>query len=254
VARFALMAMLAFAASPSSCVSPAQTPVPQGQPISKVTLSGTVQTTDGKMLAHTPITMRNLDDATVLSTTSGAGGDFSLKVRPGKYAITATADGFNETTKEVDILPGAAETVRLTVGGPVPGGEVVPHGAIATSHPEPGPPGQPATVALPPDVPMPATGAIAVSGVFSTWTDLAAWLNGQAGRNLRLQAILSLDGYKNIFVWVSHAGADQHIVIAASQMGTPDDLQGILKAYPQAAVIGSAWVRHDRFLVMRSNP
>jgi len=104
-------------------------------------------------------------------------------------------------------------------------------------------------------VPAPRTGIEPVSKAFSTWPDLAAWLNGESGRNQRLQAILpSPQDNQNLFVWIAHNGADQHIVVSFDDIKNPNDLQNLLKAYPQSAVIGLAWIKDHPYLVLRSNP
>ena len=280
MARFLLLLLLTFAAVQ---ISSAQAPVPDGQAASTVALSGTVQGSGGKIFAGITVTARSRANSGEVSVKTNAAGEFRFSLRPGRYTVTATPDAFPPATKEVDLSSNQAITIRVSDERPVPvptgersspdgnnssqkqtsgqvsastidrGGTSIPNGEIsnnaaAGSHLR--------TVSTaPPDVPMPASGAVAVSGVFSNSLDLASWLNGQAARNLRLQAIVSAaQGNQNLFVWIAHAGADQHFVISADQISNPNDLQSVLKAYPQATLIGLAWVQHDRFLVLRSNP
>ena len=228
----------------------AQAPVPAGQATSAVLLSGTVQGSGGQALADVTVTAKNQANSGEVSVKTNAGGEFRFSLRPGRYTITATPDAFPPASKEVDLSSNQAITIRLSAAQPTP----VPAGerSVTDGNNRHGPG---ASSTLPTDVPIPSNGAVAVSGAFSNFLDLASWLNGQAARNLRLQAIVSpAQGNQNLFVWIAHAGADQHIVIPANQISNPNDLQSVLKAYPQAALIGLAWVQHDRFLVLRSNP
>jgi len=251
MARLALLLMLILGARWPLC---AQAPVPAGQATSAVILSGTVQGSGGRLFADVTVTAKNQANSGEVSVKTNAAGEFRFSLRPGRYTITATPDAFPPAAKDVQLYSNQAITIRLSDAQPVPAPAPVPTGERPVPDGDnrhgtgtgPTPPG---------DVPIPATGAVAVSEVFSNFLDLASWLNGQAARNLRLQAIVSpTQGNQNLFVWIAHTGADQHIVIPANQISNPNDLQSVLKAYPQAALIGLAWVQHDRFLVLRSNP
>ncbi len=290
MARFALLLLFTFAGTPWLG---AQTPVPQGEATAAATLSGTVQGPTGDALDATKISVKRAQSSEELSVAANTHGEFRVSLRPGQYTVSAVAPGFASFSRELSVSANQAVTIQVTLekqavvpagerssvdcgavnpggsgdrkpgqvsGAPCRiGGASVPDGDLHSSvagvgHSAPHGGTAPGSV-LPGDVPIPASGAVAVSGTFANQVDLAAWLNGQSARNLRVQAIISsAQGNENLFVWIAHSGTDQHFVVSANQISNPDDLQNVLKAYPQASVVGLARVQHDRYLVLRSNP
>jgi hypothetical protein len=242
--RLILSLMLAVLACGPSI---AQAPVPIGQPVATVSVMGSVQTPQGDLLPNIRVTATSADGQKTFSAQTDAQGQFSFHVPAGQYAVTAVAEGFGETSSNITALPNAAANIRLVLSGPVPVGEPI-------VKPPPTAPGGTQADPPPGDVPIPASGAITVDGQFSASMDLAGWLNNQSARNLRLQSILAVANYKNLFVWISYPGPDQHVIVPANKIAKPADLQTIVKAYPQATVIGLVWIGHDRYLVLRSNP
>jgi Carboxypeptidase regulatory-like domain len=224
----------------------AQAPVPIGQAIATVPMMGSVQTPQGELLPNIHVTATSADGQKTFSVQTDAQGQFSFHVPAGQYAVKAAAEGFGETSSNITVHANAAANIKLVLGGPVPVGEPI----IKPPPPAPG-----GTQTDPPgDVPIPAAGAVTVDGQFNASMDLAGWLNNQSARNLRLQSVLATGNYKNLFVWISHPGSDQHVVVPANKIAKAADLQIVVKAYPQATIIGLVWIGHDRYLVLRSNP
>lgn len=219
----------------------AQTPVAVGQSIVTGELRGTVKTSDGAILADVPVTLQ-LTNGEMTSTVTQSNGEFTARVRPGFYKVSASKEGFAATPSAVKVEANATATVSLVLRGPVPNGEPVP--SIVKPPPDPGRA----------DVPISASGEVAVEEQFNSSTELASWLNAQSARGLRLQTIAASTANKSFFVWVAHPAGDQLFAIEVGQPSSATDLQKILNAYSQQHFIGLIQRKHGAYLVFRSNP
>ncbi|HEY0797002.1 MAG TPA: carboxypeptidase-like regulatory domain-containing protein [Acidisarcina sp.] len=244
-----LSAVLLFVAvGISHAQAPLPAPVAVGEASSATSLlKGTAQTTTGKRLRSVQLTIKSEDGESTFTTQTNEEGRFGVQLPAGSYTVAAEAVGFVETKRNISVLPDHGSTIKLVMRGPVPDAEptLISAGAIPTHETQ-------STHSEAANVPLLPTGTSAITAQFQSWTDLANWLNTQSARNLRLQAILNIADFKNVFVWVAHGTVDQHIVVPANTINGPTTLQAILKVYPQATVIGLAWVNHDRYLVLRS--
>src|SRR5215211_1753193 len=63
-------------------------------------ITGVVRDSTGGVVADTALTLRNIaTDQTVATAVSGAEGDYAFRnLAPGKYAVTAVKDGFQQVT------------------------------------------------------------------------------------------------------------------------------------------------------------
>jgi hypothetical protein len=80
------------------------------------TLSGTVNDVSGAAVPGAKISVKNLDGSSVTGTQADSAGRFRLiRLTPGDYEVTATADGFSAAAAQVTLNPGAAQTLNLVM-------------------------------------------------------------------------------------------------------------------------------------------
>ena len=84
-------------------------------------ITGVVRDSTGGVVADTALTLRNIaTDQTVATTVSGGEGEYAFRnLAPGKYAVTAVKDGFQQVTLNDVVVPksrlpspGSAMTTR----------------------------------------------------------------------------------------------------------------------------------------------
>lgn len=80
------------------------------------TLSGTVTDASGAAVPGAKISVKNLDGSIVTETQADSAGRFKLiRLTPGDYEVTATADGFSAVAAPVALNAGAAQTLNLAM-------------------------------------------------------------------------------------------------------------------------------------------
>lgn len=80
------------------------------------TLSGTVTDASGRAVPGAKISVKNLDGSIVTETQADSAGRFKLiRLTPGDYEVTATADGFTAVAAQVALNAGAAQTLNLAM-------------------------------------------------------------------------------------------------------------------------------------------
>ena len=85
-------------------------------------ITGVVRDSTGGVVADTALTLRNIaTDQTVATAVSGADGEYAFRnLAPGKYAVTAVKDGFQQVTLNDLVVPLSTQVradVTLPVGG-----------------------------------------------------------------------------------------------------------------------------------------
>ena len=85
-------------------------------------ITGVVRDSTGGVVADTALTLRNIaTDQTVATTVSGAEGEYAFRnLAPGKYAVTAVKDGFQQVSLNDVVVPLSTQVrvdITLPVGG-----------------------------------------------------------------------------------------------------------------------------------------
>ena len=75
-------------------------------------VTGVVRDSTGGVVADTALTLRNIaTDQTVATTVSGGEGEYAFRnLAPGKYAVTAVKDGFQQVTLNDVVVPPVSYT------------------------------------------------------------------------------------------------------------------------------------------------
>src|SRR5262249_44476076 len=89
--------------------------------VSSATVKGTVTDPTGAAIPKATITVKDLDQGTVRTTTTDSNGEFQVRqVRPGLHDVKVEASGFSQyLLKEVQLTVGQTATfdINLQVGG-----------------------------------------------------------------------------------------------------------------------------------------
>jgi hypothetical protein len=89
-----------------TAVGAPQAPVPTVQPQATSRVTGSVSDATGALITHATVTATDMDTGTSVYTSVSGTGKFSVRVPPGGYKLTVKADGYSDTTREVNVAPG----------------------------------------------------------------------------------------------------------------------------------------------------
>jgi hypothetical protein len=87
------------------------------QTITTGEISGTISDQTGAVIPGSTVTLKALATGEVKSVTSGKSGEFHFSLlRPGTYSVNATAKGFSQSEKQVNVQLGQVLDVKIQVG------------------------------------------------------------------------------------------------------------------------------------------
>ena len=80
-------------------------------------ISGTLSDQTGAVVPGGAVTLRSLASGETKSATSGKSGEFRFSLlRPGTYSVNATAKGFAQSEKQVDVQLGQVMDLKIQLG------------------------------------------------------------------------------------------------------------------------------------------
>jgi hypothetical protein len=215
-----------------------QAGVPSGEPTTAMGSAViTVVDSTGAVVPRASVTIENAFTGASRSAFTDDKGELRVaQLPPGTYQVIVTVPGFVAARQSFGISAGAAQrmTIRLALGGPVPGGEP--------------------SAATP--VPAPAAGVTVVEKDFSDDLSLQSWLNQQAANKTRLVAVVPLQDKKSWFV-MTQVSSDPpaNLVLSVGRALQADDLQRRISSVPNETFVGIHRLGNDSYLmVFRAGP
>src|SRR5258708_31822520 len=94
-------------------LSGAQKPVPIGQAAPTVRIEGVVRTPQGELLGNIAVSVTSANSEKNFTTETHSEANFSVRLPPGQYTITAAAKAFAETTNNISVLPNHSASLVL---------------------------------------------------------------------------------------------------------------------------------------------
>jgi len=210
-----------------------QAGVPSSEP-TQLTGSVVISVVDsaGAAVPHAAVKIANVNTGVIRSTFTDETGELRVaQLPPGNYQVVVSLSGFAEARQDFGVSVGAAQriTVRLAMGGPVPGGE-------------------PSSGAVPDSA---ATGVVVLEKQFSDDLSLQDWLNQQVANNVSLVAIVPQQDKKTLFV-MAKAGvrAPANFVVSVDKAVQADDLQRRIRSHPDQTFVGIHRLSSNTYLMV----